>query len=191
VLGATPFGPCARGPRAAQADQFVAWAAAWPERTWGVEGAGGLGHLPAQQLAAVGERVFDVQPKLAARVRLLEAGTPARTTPTMPCRSLSQRCAALQGRREVTADDRPAVLKAWSKRHRDLARTRHQVACRLHAVLCENGLRRYLQGDHRSSATKVMEQVTPSGAVALAHADLAAEFLEDMRRLGTQLRDLQ
>ena len=49
----------------------MAWAAAWPERTWAVEGAGGLGHLLAQQLVAAGERVLDVQPKLAARVRLL------------------------------------------------------------------------------------------------------------------------
>ena len=32
---------------AAQAERLVAWAAAWPERTWAVEGAGGLGHLLA------------------------------------------------------------------------------------------------------------------------------------------------
>ena len=49
---------------AAQAGALVAWAAAWPERTWAVEGAGGLGHLLAQQLVAAGERVLDVQPKL-------------------------------------------------------------------------------------------------------------------------------
>jgi hypothetical protein len=30
---------------AAQAERLLAWAAAWPERTWAVEGAGGLGHL--------------------------------------------------------------------------------------------------------------------------------------------------
>ena len=51
----------------------MAQAAAWPERTWAVEGAGGLGHLLAQQLVAAGERVLDVQPKLGARVRLLAA----------------------------------------------------------------------------------------------------------------------
>ena len=33
-----------------------------------------MGHLLAQQLLAAGERVLDVQPKLAARVRLLAAG---------------------------------------------------------------------------------------------------------------------
>ena len=59
---------------AAQAERLLAWAAAWPERTWAVEGAGGLGHLLAQQLLAAGERVLDVQPKLGARVRLLAAG---------------------------------------------------------------------------------------------------------------------
>lgn len=32
---------------AAQAQRLVAWAAAWPERTWAVEGAAGLGHLLA------------------------------------------------------------------------------------------------------------------------------------------------
>jgi hypothetical protein len=54
---------------AAQAEQLVAWAAAWPRRTWAIEGATGLGNLLAQQLAAAGERVWDVQPKVAARVR--------------------------------------------------------------------------------------------------------------------------
>jgi transposase len=33
---------------AAQAQRLLAWAAAWPRRTWAVEGAGGLGHLLAQ-----------------------------------------------------------------------------------------------------------------------------------------------
>ncbi len=29
----------------AQAERLLAWAQAWPERTWAIEGAGGLGHL--------------------------------------------------------------------------------------------------------------------------------------------------
>src|SRR5262245_18274567 len=59
---------------AGQAGKLVEWAAAWPERTWAVEGAGGLGHLLAQQLLAAGEHVLDVQPKLGSRVRLLSSG---------------------------------------------------------------------------------------------------------------------
>jgi hypothetical protein len=70
---------------AAQAERLPAWAAAWPERTWAVEGAGGLGQLLAQELVAAGERVLDVQPKLAARVRLLAAGPrPVRTRVSVP-----------------------------------------------------------------------------------------------------------
>ena len=45
---------------AEQARQLAEWAAAWPERTWAVEGARGPGHLLAQQLAAAGERILDV-----------------------------------------------------------------------------------------------------------------------------------
>jgi hypothetical protein len=62
----------------------VTWAAGWPERTWTVDGAGGLGHLPAQQLVAAVERVLDVPPKLGARVlrvRLLVAGNICKNDP--------------------------------------------------------------------------------------------------------------
>ena len=65
----------------AQAERLLAWAAEWPERTWAVEGAAGLGHLLAQQLLAAGERVLDVQPKLGARVRLLAAGAVNKNDP--------------------------------------------------------------------------------------------------------------
>src|SRR5438067_3701930 len=119
-----------------QAGQLLAWAQEWPERAWAIEGAAGLGHLLAQQLVAAGERVLDVPPKLAARVRLLQAGD---TNKNDPNDALSVAVAALRSkaRREVAAEDHAAVLKVWSKRHRDLARARNQVACRLHAVLCE------------------------------------------------------
>ena len=67
---------------AAQAERLLAWAAAWLERTWAVEGAGGLGHLLAQELVAAGERVLDVQPKAgcpgAAAGRRAAAGEDAR-----------------------------------------------------------------------------------------------------------------
>ena len=87
----------------AQAQKLVAWAAAWPERTWAVEGAGGVGHLLAQQLLAAGERVLDVPPKLAARVRLLQAGD---TNKNDPNDALSVAIAALRSktRREVAAE---------------------------------------------------------------------------------------
>ena len=183
-----PLGEVRVRASAAQAGKLVEWAAAWPERTWAVEGAGGLGHLLAQQLVAAGERVLDVQPKLASRVRLLQAGD---TNKNDPNDALSVAVAALRSRtcRQVIADDYPAVLKVWSKRHRDLARTRNQVACRLHAVLCN-----LVPGGHQkeisaAQAARILAQAAPSGAVALARAELAAEFLADLRHLDAQLRD--
>src|SRR5262249_53034099 len=105
-------------------------------RAWAVEGAAGLGHLLAQQLLAAGEQVLDVPPKLAARVRLLQAGD---TNKNDPNDALSVAVAALRSPapRPVLAEDHAVVLKVWAKRHRVLARLRNQACCRLHAVLCD------------------------------------------------------
>jgi transposase len=183
-----PLGEVRVRASAVQAGQLVTWAAAWPERTWAVEGAAGLGHLLAQQLVAAGERVLDVPPKLAARVRLLEAGD---TNKNDPNDALSVAVAALRSkaRREVAAEDHAAVLKVWAKRHRDLARARNQVTCRLHAVLCElvpGGVGKEITA---GQATRILDQLTPPDAVAAARCELAAAFLEDLRRLDAQLRD--
>jgi transposase len=183
-----PLGKLRVRASAGQAEKLVAWAADWPERTWAVEGAAGLGHLLAQQLVAAGEWVLDVQPKLAARVRLLQAGD---TNKNDPNDALSVAVAALRSAtaRPVMAEDYKAVLKVWSKRHRDLARLRNQVACRLHAVLCDlvpGGLPKEISA---AQAARMLEQVTPSGAVDQARAELAAEFLGDLRHLDAQLRD--
>jgi hypothetical protein len=100
---------------AAQAERLLAWAAAWPQRTWAVEGAGGLGHLLAQQLLGAGERVLDVQPKPGARVRLLTAGDPDKNDPD-DARSVAIAALRSAGVREARPDDHAAVLKIWSKR---------------------------------------------------------------------------
>jgi transposase len=173
---------------AAQAGTLVAWAASWPERAWAVEGAGGLGHLLAQQLVAAGEQVLDVPPKLASRVRLLQAGD---TNKNDPNDALSVAVAALRSnaRRQVLAEDHAAVLKVWAKRHRDLARSRNQVACRLHSVLCELRAGGVSKEITAAQAARILEEVTPSGPVGTARHELACQFLEDLRRLDTQLRD--
>ena len=172
---------------ASQAAQLLAWAAAWPERTWAVEGATGLGNLPAQQLVTAGEVVLDVQPKMAARVRLLASGN---TNKNDPGDAGSVAVAALRSRapRRVTAEDHTAVLKVWSKRYRDLGRARTQVACRLHAVLAD-----LVPGDFSREITagqgaSMLKRIRPSGPAARARRELAAEFT-GLRRLDGQNRD--
>jgi transposase len=106
-----------------QAEKLVTWAQAWPERTWPLEGARGLGRLLAQQLVAAGERVLDVQPKLAARVRLLQTENTGKSDPNDV---LSVAVAALRSRiwREVIADDHACVLKVRAKTLRSSSRFR-------------------------------------------------------------------
>jgi len=89
---------------AVQAERLLAWAAAWPQRTW-----------------AVGERVLDVPPKLGARVRLLAAGDTNKNDPN-DARSVAVAALRSAGVREVRADDHAAVLKVRAERYRDLGR---------------------------------------------------------------------
>jgi hypothetical protein len=131
---------------------------------------------------------LDVPPKLAARMRLLQAGD---TNENDPNDAFSVAVAALRAKaqRPVIAEDHAAVLKVWAKRHRDLARARNQAACRLHVVRCDlvpGGHSREISAAH---AARILERVTPSGAVAGARCELAAEFLTDIRRLDALLRE--
>jgi transposase len=183
-----PLGELRVRASAVQAERLLGWAAAWPERTWAMEGAGGLGYLLAQQLLAAGERVADVAPKLGARIRLLGAGAVNKNDPN-DARSVAVAALRSASRQEVAADDHAAVLKVWSKRHRDLGRARTQVACRLHAVLCElipGGVAKRISA---ALAGQLREGITPSGAVEAARCELAAAFLDDLRRIDAQMRD--
>jgi transposase len=173
---------------AGQVEHLPAWAAAWPERTWAVEGARGMGYLLAQQLLAAGERVLDVQPKLGARVRLLATGATNKNDPN-DARSVAIAALRSPAVTPVRPDDHAAVLKVWSKRHRDLSRSRNQVVCRLHAVLCDlipGGVSKQISA---AGAARVLERTEPSGAVQQARCELAAEFLADLRHIDAQLRE--
>jgi transposase len=152
-----------------------------------VEGAGGVGHLPDWQLLSAGERVLDVPPRLAARVRLLAAGDISKNDPD-DARSVAVAALRRAGVREVRRDDHAAVLKAWSKRYRDLGRARTQVACRLHQVLCElipGGVAGEISA---GQAEQVLASITPAEAVAAARWELAAELTEDLRGVDTAIR---
>jgi transposase len=183
-----PLGELRVRASAVQAERLLAWAAAWPERTWAVEGAGGLGHLLSQQLLSAGERVLDVQPKLGARVRLLAAGNVNKNDPS-DARSVAVAALRSPGVREARPDDHAAVLKVWPERRRDLAGSRTQVVCRLHAVLCElvpGGVPKKIIAAH---AARLLDSVTPPDAVAAARWELAAALIGDLRRTDTQLRE--
>jgi transposase len=134
------------------------------------------------------ELVLDVQPKLAARVRLLAAGAVNKNDPN-DARSVAIAALRSPSCLPVRPDDHAAVLKIWAKRHRDLSRARNQVACRLHAALCElvpGGLSKEIYADQ---AARILAGAEPSGAVQQAHAELAAELVADLRRVDALLRE--
>jgi transposase len=144
--------------------------------------------LLAQQLVAAGERVLDVQPKLAARVRLLAAGAVHKNDPN-DARSVAVAALRSAACPPVRADDHAAVLKVRAKQHRDLSRSRNQVVCRLHAVLCElvpGGVSKRISA---AAAARILAQIQPAGAVQAARHELVGEFLADLRRIDAQRRD--
>jgi transposase len=172
----------------AQVERLLAWAVAWPQRAWAVEGAGGTGHLLARQLLAAGERVLDVPPKLGARVRLLASGDVNKNDPN-DARSVAVAALRSAGVREVRPDDHAAVLKVWSKRYRDLGRARTQAACRLHAVLCQlipGGVPKAIT---TARAARVLKALRPASAVETARCELAADLLDDLRRIDARIRE--
>jgi transposase len=173
-----------------QVERLLGWAQQWPERTWAIEGAGGLGYLLAQQLVAAGEAVVDVQPKLAARVRLLATGSTNKNDPN-DARSVAIAALRSPAVNAVVADDHAAVMKVWAKRQRDLSGARTQVVCRLHAVLCElipGGIAGQIRA---SAAARLLEDFEPDGAVATARYELAREFLDDLVRIDEQIRTVK
>jgi transposase len=174
---------------AGQVDGLLRWAQAWPERTWAVENADGLGYLLSQQLLAAGERVLDVHPKLAARVRLLATGDINKDDPN-DARSVAIAALRSPSVKAVAAEDHKAVMKVWAKRHRDLGSSRTQVVCRLHALLCElvpgGGISKELSV---GKANKVLAGLDPEGAVASARYQLAEALIDDLRRIDEQIRD--
>jgi transposase len=118
------------------ATHLLAWAAAWPQRRWAVEGASGLGRGIAQLLVAAGEPVLDVPAKLAARARLLGSSSARKSDLADAC---SVAAAALHHRqlRPVVLEDQTMVLRLLSDRRDDLVAERTRTLSRLHVLLAD------------------------------------------------------
>jgi transposase len=128
-----------------------------------------------------------VRPELGARVRLLAAGDVNKNDPD-DARSVAVAALRPAGVRVVQPDDHAAVLKIWSKRYGDLGRARTQVVCRRHAVLGElipGGVPEVITV---ARAGRVLKAIRPEGAVGRARCELAAAFLDDLRRIDARLR---
>jgi len=169
-----------------QVDRLVRWAAPFPERTWAIESAGGLGYLLAQQLVDAGEHVVDVPVTLASRVRVLDTRKSNKNDPN------DARAVAIAAMRSpwlatVTPADHRVVLRILAKRNGDLGRERNRVANRLHALLCELVPAGITKEISASAVQALLDGVYPTSPAAAARHAMALELLDDVRRLDAQL----
>ena len=81
------------------------------------------------------------------------------------------------------------MLKVWSKRYRDLGRARTQAACRLHAVPGELIPGGVPEAVTTARAARVLKALRPAGAVEAARWELAADLLDDLRRIDARIRE--
>jgi transposase len=173
--------------RVGQAAELVGWADALGdrERIWAIESAGGLGYLLSQQLLAAGEAVVDIPATLASRVRVLSSGGSDKNDPN-DARSVA--IAALRAPElvPVRVEDHATVLGLLSRRHTQLAWTRNQAACRLHALIADlspGGIGKELVV---AQALCLLEGIDPAGAPAVERHRLALELVDDIDCLDHQ-----
>jgi transposase len=170
-----------------QIEHLLAWAEPFPARTWAIEGADGMGYLLAQQLVASGEHVVNVPATLASRTRLLGTG---RTNKSDPNDALSVAVAALRtsGLRQVRPVGHGEVLRLLAKRNTDIGDHRCRVVARLHALLLELDPGGIAKEINASDVDRFLAEVHPTTPAEQVRYDLAAELLDDIRRLDEQLK---
>ena len=165
------------------------WAKRFPKRRWAVENAGGLGKHFSQRLAAAGESVVDVPPKLSARVRVLSSGN-ARKNDGLD--AFATALAAWRNERLPTVDPEAGaeVLRLLSERREDLVAERTRAFNRLHALL-----RDLVPGGVPGAlsilrAARILRGIRPQGFSARVRRRLASEILRDIRTLERKIADL-
>lgn len=143
-------------------EQLRRFARRWPQASWAVEGAGGLGAPLASRLVGEGIAVVDVPAKLAARVRLLSTGH-GRKNDDADATSVGIAALTATGLHTVEIDEAAIALRALVEHRDDLVKTRTQTLNRLHGLLT---------------------QLIPAGAPARLSAEAAAALLRTLRCCG-------
>jgi transposase len=166
------------------------WVKRFPERRWAVENARGMGRHLAGKLAAAGESVVDVPPKLSARVRVLSSGN-ARKNDGVD--ALATALAASRNERlaTVVSEASSEVLRLLSERRGDLVAERTRALNRLHGLLRDllpGGVAGKLSADR---AARILRSIRArGGASTCMRRRLASEVLRDVRTLDRKIADL-
>jgi transposase len=156
-----------------------AYAKAWPDRVWAVEGANGAGRPLAQRLLESGEQVVDVPAKLAARVRLFDTGH-NRKTDALDAHSVAIVAVRTAGLRMLRVDGDLEALRMLTDRREALTRRRVQTVCRLQALLAELLPGQAKRDITAGQAKRMLASVRPRDIAGKTRRRIAAEELAEL-----------
>jgi transposase len=171
---------------AAGYQQLRRFASRWPQASWAIEGAGGLGAPLASRLCGEGIAVVDVPAKLAARVRLLSTGH-GRKNDDADAISVGVAALTAPGLHTVVIDDAVLVLRALVDHRDDLVKTPTQTLNRLHRLLIQlvpGGAPTRLTAD---TAAHLLPTVRPQTAMLATLRALASDLIAEIRRLDRRI----
>ena len=167
--------------------RLARWAGGFPEHTWAVENARGLGRHLAQWLVARGEHVEDVASTATARVRELSRG--GRRKNDVIDAAAAASVAALHGdANPVVAEDLTTVLSLLDERRGNLITQRTRLVNQLHALLRDlipGGAPARLSA---TAASRLLTGVRPAGAVETARKQLARDLVAEIRAADQRLK---
>ena len=156
-----------------------AYTKGWPERTWAVEGANGVGRPLAQRLLEAGEHVIDVPAKLAARVRLFDTGH-NRKTDAHDAHSIAIVAVRTPGLRVLALDGELEALRLLVERRESLSRRRVQTVDRLQALLAELLPGQAKRDITTGQAKAMLSSVRPRDIAGKTRRRIAAEELAEL-----------
>lgn len=166
--------------------RLLRWARQWPQRTWAVENANGLGRHLVQWLIARGERVIDVPATATSRVRELSRGGGRKNDQIDAAAAAT--VAHLHGDgRQVEAEDHTTALALLDERRVNLTQARVRAVNQLHALLRDllpGGAPDQMSADQ---AAALLRTVRPAGPVEKVRKNLARDLVAEVRGLDKQL----
>src|SRR6266498_3126862 len=157
------------------------------DRTWAVEGCGGIGRHIAQRLVADGETVLDVPAKLSARVRVFATGQ-GRKTDATDAHSVAVAALRTKGLRQVAVDDATVALRLLVDRRDGLGHARTDLLNRIHKLLLEllpGGAKKFLSA---GQARAMLNTIRPRDLVGRTRRRLTSELISELVGLDRKIK---
>jgi transposase len=170
--------------------QLKATARRYPQRTWAVEGAQGVGLGLAQRLVAEGEPVMDVPAKLATRVRALGGGS-GRKTDNADAYAVAVAGLRAPDLKVVRPNDTTTVLRLLTDRRQELVEQRIATVNRLHDLLQQlipGGAKPRLTA---AIAKTLLATIRPRDEVGKARKLVALEYIAELVAIDARLKEMK